>query len=607
MKKTISLKAKFILCFFIFEVTVLTLVTVMTIRESITVTSDIFSRQGVVIVEQAARLVDGDQFERLCNTLDEEDPFYQTTQKRLLELKNNTFSRYLYTMAPLSGNIYRFIIDGSSAPEDTENFSPLGSEEDTSGYDPAFRKTWETKRYQQSGLMYQEEWGWVISVYAPILNSRGDMVGILGVDFEAEQLVGTLRSHTVRQVIMNFLFILVGLALFLLFLRKIFKRLTMLTRILKEIAEGEGDLTTRINTGKMDEIGVMADYVNQTLEKIRSMVVAIKEQIHKLFDVGSELAENMAQTAVAIQEITGNIQSVKDQSINQSASATETVATMEQVSLNIDRLSTSVETQIGSVSQSSSAIEEMLANIQSVTQTLVKNTNNMNHLTVSSEEGRTSLQTVAADIQEIARESEGLLQINQVMQTIASQTNLLAMNAAIEAAHAGEAGKGFAVVADEIRKLAENSGDQSKIIGGVLKKIKESIDKISRSTQTVLEKFESIDGSVQTVSVQEANIRAAMEEQGQGSKQILDAIAKLNELTQNVKQSSVEMMEGSEQVVKEGRNLELATQEITRGVNDMAAETEQINSAVARVNRISSQNKEYINTLAAEVSRFKVD
>jgi methyl-accepting chemotaxis protein len=607
MKKVVSLKIKLILFFFIFEAAVITLITVMTIQENITVTSNMFSHQGRIIVEQAAKLVDGDQFERLCNTLDEEDPFYQTTQKQLLELKNNTSARYLYSMAPMSGDIYRFIIDGSGAPEDTESFSPLGSEEDTSDYDPAFRKTWEAKQPRQSGLMDQGEWGWLISVYTPILNSRGDMVGIIGVDYEAGELIAALRSYTVKQIAMSAGCVLAGLGLFLLFLRRAFDRLARVTHVLKEISEGEGDLTTRIKTGKMDEIGIMADYVNQTLEKIRHIVVTIKEQTHKLFNIGSELAETMAQTALAIQEITANIKNIKNQAIDQSASVEETTATMEQVTHNIDRMSTSVEMQIGSVSQSSSAIEEMLANIQSVTQTLVKNTDNVNHLTVSSEEGRTGLQTVAADIQEIARESAGLLQINGVMQTIASQTNLLAMNAAIEAAHAGDAGKGFAVVAGEIRKLAENSSDQSKIISGVLKKIKESIDKITKSTNTVLEKFESIDSSVQTVSVQEANIRSSMEEQGQGSKQILDAIKNLNELTQNVKQSSTVMMEGSEQVIKESKNLELVTQDISRGVNDMAAETEQINAAVLRINEISSQNKEYINTLAVEVSKFKIE
>jgi methyl-accepting chemotaxis protein len=249
----------------------------------------------------------------------------------------------------------------------------------------------------------------------------------------------------------------------------------------------------------------------------------------------------------------------------------------------------------------------MLANIQSVTQTLVRNTDNVRNLADSSGVGRTGLEEVAADIQEIARESEGLLEINAVMENIASQTNLLSMNAAIEAAHAGEAGKGFAVVADEIRKLAESSGEQSKTISGVLKKIKESIDKITRSTQEVLNKFETIDEEVRTVSDQEATIRNAMEEQGQGSQQILEAVSRLNEITGGVKRSSEEMNVGSKDVIKTSRTLESITQEITNGMNEMAAGAEQINVAVARVNTISGTNKENINVLVQEVSRFKVE
>jgi methyl-accepting chemotaxis protein len=249
----------------------------------------------------------------------------------------------------------------------------------------------------------------------------------------------------------------------------------------------------------------------------------------------------------------------------------------------------------------------MLANIQSVTSTLVKNAGNVKELIEASDVGRTGLQDVATDIQEIARESEGLLEINAVMENIASQTNLLSMNAAIEAAHAGEAGKGFAVVADEIRKLAESSGEQSKTIGTVLKKIKESIDKITRSTDNVLGKFEAIDGGVKTVSDQEANIRSAMEEQAAGSKQVLEAISQVNEITRQVKGGSEEMLEGSKEVIQESKNLERVTQEITSGMNEMATGADQINTAVNRVNELTGHNRENIDILVREVSRFKVE
>jgi methyl-accepting chemotaxis protein len=387
----------------------------------------------------------------------------------------------------------------------------------------------------------------------------------------------------------------------------IVKPIVNISLTLKDISEGEGDLTKTVNVLSKDEIGDLARYFNATLEKIKKLIVIIKNQAAALFDIGNELASNMTETAAAINEITANIRSIKGRVINQSASVTETNATMDQITVNIDKLAGHVDRQGESVAQSSSAIEEMLANIQSVTQTLVKNGDNVKDLIDASEVGRTGLQEVAGDIQEIARESEGLLEINAVMENIASQTNLLSMNAAIEAAHAGEAGKGFAVVADEIRKLAENSGEQSKTISTVLKKIKDSIDKITKSTDNVLNKFEAIDGGVRTVSDQEENIRNAMEEQSVGSKQILEAIGRLNEATQLVKSSSEEMREGSRQVIEESKNLELATQEISNGMNEMATGADQINVAVDRVNTISGENKENIDVLVREVAKFKVE
>jgi methyl-accepting chemotaxis protein len=376
---------------------------------------------------------------------------------------------------------------------------------------------------------------------------------------------------------------------------------------LKDISEGEGDLTKTVDVHSKDEVGDLARYFNATLEKIKNLVITIKNQAAALSDIGNELASNMTETAAAINEITANIQSNKGRVINQSASVTETNATMEQITGNINKLNEHVERQSSSVAQSSSAIEEMLANIQSVTQTLIKNTGNVKELMDASEVGRTGLQEVAADIQEIARESEGLLEINSVMENIASQTNLLSMNAAIEAAHAGEAGKGFAVVADEIRKLAESSGEQSKTISVVLKKIKDSIDKITRSTDSVLTKFEAIDSGVRIVSDQEENIRNAMEEQGAGSKQILEAIGQLNEATQMVKGGAQEMLEGSKQVIAESKNLELVTQEISNGMNEMASGADQINVAVTQVNTISGANKDNIDVLVRGVSKFKVE
>jgi len=388
--------------------------------------------------------------------------------------------------------------------------------------------------------------------------------------------------------------------------RSLSRPIVKVTDTLKDISEGEGDLTRSIDVNSKDEIGSLSHYFNLTLEKIKNLIIKIKNEADSLHEIGGQLAANMKHTAAAVNEITVNIQSIKTRAINQSASVSETHATMEQVTLNINRLNSNIEDQSSHVAEASAAIEEMVANIKSVTGTLVKNTANVKTLKDASDVGRAGLRDVAADIQKISSESEALLEINSVMKNIASQTNLLSMNAAIEAAHAGDAGRGFAVVADEIRKLAESSGEQSRTISTVLKMIKTSIDNIMSSTENVLNKFEAIDSGVQIVAQQEDIIRSAMEEQGEGSRQILEEIANVNGITRKVRSGSGEMLEGAKEVIQESTNLEIATQEITSGMNEIAAGAKQINAAVTQVNEISGRNSEGIETLLKEVSRFKV-
>ncbi|MCL2381755.1 MAG: methyl-accepting chemotaxis protein [Treponema sp.] len=444
-------------------------------------------------------------------------------------------------------------------------------------------------------------------MYHPITITGMDTPWALMLAIPMVEITRPVRETTFIIVMFALVVLAVAAAITFFFAQRIVRPIRGVTLTLKDISEGEGDLTKQITIKTSDEIGDLARYFNLTLEKIKGLVMVIKNQAVMLSDIGNDLASNMTQTAAAVNQITSNIQSIKGRVINQSASVSQTNATMGQITTSIDKLNSHVERQAVSVSRSSSAIEEMLANIQSVTSTLVKNADNVIDLTDASEVGRTGLQGVAADIQEIARESEGLLEINAVMQNIASQTNLLSMNAAIEAAHAGEAGKGFAVVADEIRKLAENSSEQSKIISAVLKKIKEAIDKITRSTDNVLTKFEAIDSSVKIVADQEVNIRHAMEEQGEGSKMILEAISEVNDVTHQVKNGSGEMLEGSNEVIHEGKTLERVTQEITGGMNEMASGAEQINAAVHQVNELCGKNRESIDLLVREVSRFKVE
>jgi len=367
------------------------------------------------------------------------------------------------------------------------------------------------------------------------------------------------------------------------------------------------DLTQRLQLHRRDEIGTLGEFFNMTFEKMRGLLLEIKEKTVSLSSTGDELTSFMTITKNDIDGINTNIQKLRGEILAQSDVVHSSANSMEKVIKEIDELDKNITIQANSVAQSSSAIEEMLANIDSVTKTLVKNTANINSLAESSGAGRADLQKVSSDIQEIAQESEGLLQINLVMNSIAAQTNLLSMNAAIEAAHAGAAGMGFAVVADEIRKLAENSGKQSKTISAVLKKIKTMIDAITKSTGVVLERFQTIESEIQTVSNQETQIRNAMEEQSEGSRQILEAVTNLNTVTSEVRKSSADMITESKEVLNQSTSLKSVTSDIADEMDNMTKNADEISSSFTRVREITAVNNENINILSKGVAQFKVE
>jgi len=384
--------------------------------------------------------------------------------------------------------------------------------------------------------------------------------------------------------------------------------IVMVTDSLREIAEGEGDLTKRLPVQSKDEVGDLARYFNQTMESISTLIKRIKYKVNALTNTGHELEANMDKTSESVEQIGSDFEGMKAQMSRQDESAATADKAVKAIKGHIENLNSLIEDQSASINNSSSAVEEMTANIHSVTKTLIDNSRNVTELTEASENGKTGLQTVAEKIKDIAKDSEGLLEINSVMNRIASQTNLLSMNAAIEAAHAGEAGKGFAVVADEIRKLAESSAQQSKTTVAMLKKIKSSIDSITVSSEEVLSRFEVIDTGVKTVSQHELNIRNAMEEQEVGGKQILDSIERLKEISISVKKGAADMLQSGDQVQQQTEDFIKISHNAMSGMNEIVnGAMKEIKVAVTHVNEMSEENSKNFEALKAESNKFKVD
>ena len=429
--------------------------------------------------------------------------------------------------------------------------------------------------------------GWNVVIEAPV-----------------KEFLDTINILRIGVIIAALVILLAALVIVSIFSRKLVRPIQNSVPVLHKIAQG--DFTVRLPISGNDEITDMFEYFNETIEKIGTSIQSVGVNSNVMEEIGNELASNMTETANTVHQISANIEGVKQQALTQAASVTETAATIEEIVRTIKQLNNSIETQAASVAQSSSSVEEMVANIASIGQTLGKTDEVIKSLTTATGDGKATLVTSNTVTQKIAEESGSLMEASSVIQHIASQTNLLAMNAAIEAAHAGEAGKGFAVVADEIRKLAEESSMQGKTITATLKTLSGEIETLSASSKTVEEKFNAIFSLAEQVKEMSASLTEAMREQENGSKEVLTAIKSINTVTIEVQAGSEEMLKGGEGVAEKMQKLDSLTRVITESMNEMASGAVQINNAVQEVNEITQKNKQSIEALAAEVGKFKV-
>ena len=449
-----------------------------------------------------------------------------------------------------------------------------------------------------------------VSSFVTVAKMSVDRTGAIWYFVSATPMKAINKSawSTMWKIIIAFILqIVVVLAIVFTSVSKMTEPLRTTASALKNISEGDGDLTVRLTSSSKNEIGQMCENFNKTMEKISGSVKAAKSSSHAMDTIGGELSRSMQETAVAIETITGSIQAVQHQMQEYSAGVEEAKAVVSQIVHNIGILNGNIDEQAASVNESSSFIEEMTANIGEVSEILRKNKISISALEKASERGRTLIDATAELSNNIVAKSKFLNEASSVITNIAEQTNSLAMNAAIEAAHAGEDGKGFSVVAGEIRKLAEESNTHGKNIQTALSEVSSIINQITDSTRAVQQQFNTIFELTKAVASDERVIDKAMEQQNEKSKLALDAMRHINGITKSVKSGSNEMLEGSGQVSAEMDAIAGNTVNVNANMQAMTEQTTRITDAARKVNEFVAENSVALQKLSVAMNKFKVE
>ena len=370
---------------------------------------------------------------------------------------------------------------------------------------------------------------------------------------------------------------------------------------------GSGDLTATFTVRTRDEIGSLSGNLSTVVASLRGSLNEVKMVSRENIRIKENLIAVTTQTSVAAHQMGESTRAIGAQILTLDENVARTTSSVSNISENIQSLNQQIQEQSSMVEESTAAVNEMISSINNIASVAEKRKAATEELVTAIEAGSQKMATTFELVTQINESVESIKEITDLIGGIAAQTNLLAMNAAIEAAHAGDAGRGFAVVAQEIRKLAEAASQSSQQIAGNLKRIVERIGSADSSGNAMKDAFLLIDSDARSLAAALAEIFSSMNELRVGGGQILEAMTVLRGVSSTVDDGSMNITQSSAEIRGAMMIMQQVTGNVRSGISDIQSGMSEIGASTSNVRDVATRLGELGETLNTSLIGFKTD